>query len=64
MTISDKTAKVELVSCEICLKEVPVNEATHPEADDYVVNFCGLECYEQWKSQDKNPDDKGKKSGS
>lgn len=39
----------ELVACEICRKEVPASEAKTPEAVDYVVHFCGLECYEQWK---------------
>jgi len=35
----------------MCLKEVPVSEATVPEATDYVVYFCGLDCYERWKRQ-------------
>ena len=51
MTANDKVQ--ELVSCEICLKEVPLNDATNPEMDDYVAHFCGLECYEQWKNQPK-----------
>lgn len=51
MTTSDKPVDVERVACEICLKEVPLSEATVPEATDYVVHFCGLECYEKWKNQ-------------
>ena len=39
------------VSCEICLKEIPVSEAGHPEAVDYVMHFCGIECYNIWKKQ-------------
>lgn len=41
----------DLVSCEVCLKEVPRSEAAVPEATDYVAYFCGLACYQQWKAQ-------------
>ena len=56
MTTSDKPVELEHVSCEICMKEVPLNEAINPETDDYVVYFCGLDCYEKWKKQDKKHD--------
>lgn len=39
----------ELVACEVCRKEVPLSEATMPEAMDYVAHFCGLACYQQWQ---------------
>lgn len=64
MTTSDKPVEVERVSCEICLKEVPITEAIVPEATDYFVHFCGLECYGKWKSQNGKPDDQVEKSGS
>ena len=64
MTTPDKPATVEQVACEVCLKEVPISEATVPEATDYVVHFCGLECYEKWKSQRGKPDDQVEKPGS
>lgn len=57
MTINDKPAELETVACEICLKEVPVSEATVPEATDYVVHFCGLDCYQKWKAQGDTPID-------
>lgn len=41
----------DLVSCEMCLREVPRSEAAVPEATDYVLYFCGLECYQKWKDQ-------------
>jgi hypothetical protein len=41
----------DLVSCAVCLKEVPRSESTVPEATDYVVYFCGLACYQQWQAQ-------------
>lgn len=55
MTTNDKPGDVEHVACEICLKEVPLSEATVPEASDYFVHFCGLDCYEQWKKQGAKP---------
>jgi hypothetical protein len=64
MTTSDKPVHVERVACEICLKEVPLSEATVPEATDYVVHFCGLECYEKWKNRRGKADDQAEKSGS
>jgi hypothetical protein len=43
--------EVEMVVCETCCKEVPLSEAVMPEVVDYVVQFCGLDCYEQWRQQ-------------
>lgn len=45
------SAGQDLVSCEVCLKEVPRSEAAVPEAADYVAYFCGLACYQQWQAQ-------------
>ncbi len=53
MATTTKPTDPSLVPCEVCLKEVPVSEATIPEATDYFVHFCGLECYEKWKNQSK-----------
>lgn len=46
-----KTMEDEKVECKVCLKEVPISEAKSEEATDYVVHFCGLECYKKWKEQ-------------
>ena len=40
----------DLISCEVCLKEIPISEAKNEEASDYVVYFCGLDCYQIWKN--------------
>lgn len=53
MAHDDKPAGEEKVSCEICLKEIPVSEAKSAEASDYFLYFCGLECYAKWKEQEK-----------
>ena len=65
MTTRDKPVEVERVKCDVCLKEVPITEATVPEATDYVAHFCGLECYEKWKANPpEKPGAEGKKAGS
>lgn len=51
VTTHEKPVDVSLVACEVCLKEVPQSEAAVPEAVDYVVYFCGIDCYRQWKAQ-------------
>ena len=48
--------KQELVECEICLQEIPVSEAINDEATDYVMHYCGLECYEKWKNSGNTQD--------
>ncbi|MFV1984725.1 MAG: DUF3330 domain-containing protein [Thiohalomonadales bacterium] len=40
-----------LISCDICMKEVPCGECKVSEVDDYVMHFCGLECYDKWHKQ-------------
>ena len=44
------TADVIGIVCSVCEHEVPVSEALVPEATDYVVYLCGLDCYERWSS--------------
>jgi hypothetical protein len=43
---------------------VPVSEAKIAEAADYFMHFCGLECFEKWKSQGGRPKALGEKPGS
>lgn len=59
MRDKDKPVELELVACDICLKEVPISEATVPEATDYVVHFCGIDCYQKWKQQAEPADEPG-----
>jgi hypothetical protein len=49
MGASSQSAEMKVV-CRICEREVPVSEAVVPEAKDYMVHFCGLECYARWTS--------------
>jgi len=53
----DKNAtQIEKIPCKVCLEEIPDSVKQNPEADEYVSNFCGLECYQKWL--DKHPEDK------
>ncbi len=36
------------VQCKECLKEIPPSEADQPEAEEYALHFCGLECFQKW----------------
>ena len=63
MTTNDTVIEIGLLSFEVCMKEVPIDEATNPETADYIVFFCGLECFEQWVSQDARLAMKGVNSG-
>jgi len=51
MARRNKPLDLEQVACAVCLKDVPRSEAVVPEALDYVVYFCGLDCLETWKRQ-------------
>jgi len=44
----------QLLSCELCLKSIPLSEYEISEAEDYVAYFCGLECYDVWRKQLQN----------
>lgn len=44
------------VPCEVCFKEIPVSKAMSEAAVDYVLHFCGLECYAKWEKQKKIPE--------
>lgn len=44
----------DTIACDVCMKEVPASEAKNAEVSDYVVHFCGLDCYEKWMQQKRN----------
>lgn len=46
----------EQIKCELCLKQVPLSEAHLEEAEDYVIHFCGLDCYDKWREQAEQED--------
>jgi len=42
-----KPAPAQL-SCDVCLREIPRSAAMTAEGADYVGEFCGLECYQEF----------------
>lgn len=48
---SSEASREGTVPCAMCLKEVPLSAAKSGEAVDYLLHFCGLECFEQWKAR-------------
>lgn len=54
MTDNKLTSNEKLIPCEVCLKEIPISEAKMDEANDYVVHFCGLDCYDKWKNENND----------
>ncbi len=64
MATQGKPSNVERVACEVCLKEIPKSEAMVAEATDYVLHFCGLECYAKWKTWDEKAKQQGGTAGS
>lgn len=49
-----------IVSCDVCMKEIPKSLAHTKEAEDYFLYFCGLDCYEKWEHQNQNNNNKPK----
>lgn len=45
------------VSCEVCLKEIPISEAKSAEGSDYVYHFCGQGCYSEWMRQERDEEE-------
>ena len=48
---TDPTDLLNHVLCGTCRREIPFSEAVVPEAVDYVIYFCGLDCYDRWRDQ-------------
>ncbi len=55
MATAKRPTEVETVQCDICLAEIPASEAKSAEADEYVMHFCGLDCYDKWRRQSDEP---------
>lgn len=45
------TSPAASLSCEVCLKEIPRTAALTAEGTDYVGEYCGLECYQEFLKQ-------------
>jgi hypothetical protein len=56
MSHPEKRFPLEITQCAQCGKDVPLSEAKVAEAVDYVVYFCGLQCYAKWAAQAETPE--------
>ncbi len=50
--------KKPLISCDVCRKEIPRSAAQTYEGEEYVMHFCGLDCYNQWKPTEEEEEKK------
>lgn len=59
MTKNEKDdVKDALISCAYCMEMVPLSEAHQAEGEDYVMYFCGLDCFAAWRDRaDQSPQD-------
>ena len=48
---SEKDPAPLRVHCRECLKGIAPSEAYQPEAEDYALYFCGLECFSKWRER-------------
>lgn len=53
MTEQKKLVEPERVSCVVCFKEIPISEAKSVKATDYIMYYCGLDCYDKWSKQEE-----------
>lgn len=43
----------DIVTCDVCLSEIPESVAMSSEGDEYTQHFCGIECYKKWRDSNK-----------
>ncbi len=55
MDSNKKPADNEKVTCQACKKSMAADDAITPEASDYYLHFCGLDCYAQWQTAKSRP---------
>lgn len=53
MTEQKEVIEPDKITCEACFKEIPISEAKSVKATDYIMYYCGLDCYEKWKKQEE-----------
>jgi hypothetical protein len=55
MVEQKKLFEPDKVTCEVCFKEIPISEAKNVKATDYIMYYCGLDCYDKWRKQEEEP---------
>ncbi len=49
MSVNDPSTSC--TTCCECCKEIPLDAALTPEGTEYVLHFCGLECYQRFQAR-------------
>ncbi|MGA7179483.1 MAG: DUF3330 domain-containing protein [Thiobacillaceae bacterium] len=49
-----------MLTCDMCLVELPAGDAISEEGKDYIAHFCGLDCLERWHTHAKKQTDQNK----
>lgn len=47
----DLDSACEVLSCDVCLTEIPASVAQTMEGEEYVQHFCGLDCMQVWHNK-------------
>lgn len=42
------------VNCQVCHREILRIDALSDEGEEYILWFCGFDCYHTWRQTDKN----------
>lgn len=50
-----EAAVSDTVACHSCQREVPRSVAEQAEGADYLLYFCGLDCFAKWRAQAWQP---------
>ena len=56
MSDTKKPSDDILLSCEVCLEELPASGAKSEEVEEYIYYFCGPDCYKEWLQGNKDED--------
>ena len=51
MTKRPEKSEETLLTCKVCLKEIPKSVAKSSEGPDYVYYFCGSNCFSHWQKK-------------
>ena len=51
MTKRPEKSEEKLLTCNVCMKEIPKSVAKSLEGHDYVYYFCGAECFVKWENK-------------
>jgi hypothetical protein len=49
--MQQEAAVPDTVACHTCQREVPRSVAEQAEGADYLLYFCGLDCFAKWRSE-------------